>query len=485
MSARSVRFNTVASALGFLITGVGASAFELLLANSVDREVYGTFTYLINYAVLFVAISDLGLEGYYEFKSSKEIERLNYYFVQSILMKLGFIIVTLPFFCFIYFLLYDDGWSILLICIVYAIARALFTHGNVVFLPAERTDLWSVQRGCFEVTRLVILAAVVWGLAQTDILSLLMIAAASAVIATGVAAKLITKVVHVSSVAFRDAFADLAPLRELRAMLPFSLFQVAYLAYVRLNVLMLSVYASATDVADFWVCFLFLEFLLIGAKALTQATAPRLSKKYHREGKDEFEKLFRSAMEVALFGAALILVIGWLYGSDVLILAFGDDYANATDLWSIMCILAVLRVIQQQYAGVLNYLGHAKAYTKQIIVIYGLQGVANFFLLDAYGVVGVALGMTVAGAFLVIANAVTVSRAVGVRPLPVGIALRLLAISTIIISGMTVLDGTHFIIGGMVASMAFIGLTYATGCFPLVIWAALQAALARVIGARR
>jgi O-antigen/teichoic acid export membrane protein len=392
---------------------LGGFLFNLLLARALQKEEFAVFTYFITLALTFVPFLDSGLVGFYTVRTSRERDKVDFFFARSLLIKLGFSVVVLPSFLFVYYLLEGALNTTAIWLIVFLVFQSLLTGTDIVFIGIERNRDWALRRAVYELARISIFACLlyVFQVRQLNVL----LAAATFAVGIGVFAVfwMVQRYATLNLVLIKEAVRGLDLWSELKGIFPYALFQFFFIFYYKINVILLGKCATKSELADYQVCFLTMQVMLFLAKGLTQAVAPRLAQYSHKGEEDRFSALLESSMQLVLFLAILVLVPGMVYGHDFILFVFGLKFVTSKATWNVIIWVTFILFVQNFFAGLLNFLGGEFAYSKQIGVSLVSQGVLNFFLVRHYGAVGVASGMLLAALLLSTLNYYTLRRLLG------------------------------------------------------------------------
>jgi O-antigen/teichoic acid export membrane protein len=180
----------------------------------------------------------------------------------------------------------------------------------------------------------------------------------------------------------------------------------------RLDVLIIGVFLTSTDVAEYGVAARIAALLAFVYAALNNAVTPLLSEHYHAGNPEKMydilRKLSRISLTLNLFGfGVLVLLHQYILG------LFGAQYLSAGDLLLILGFAQAVNIASGPLGSVLMLMNHQRAYlyfnTLFGIVFAGLL----WMVIPLYGVVAAALVTACIGVVMSICLVVLVYRKTG------------------------------------------------------------------------
>ena len=174
----------------------------------------------------------------------------------------------------------------------------------------------------------------------------------------------------------------------LRASMVFLTIDVATIFYFRSDIVLLEYFGnSKTDVGQYSAAYRILEGLILLATPVAQIAFRSLRL---RQNHKEFFKLLSSLMFLMLLVSLVIIIIGVLYGGDIMSIVFGEQYHYAGQLLPLMlfAMLFILpNAILTQGAIALN---KEIFFAKTVILVALLNIVLNILLIPDFGAMGAA-----------------------------------------------------------------------------------------------
>jgi len=115
----------------------------------------------------------------------------------------------------------------------------------------------------------------------------------------------------------------------LRAMIPFTLIGGVNIINQSTDIIMLGFLAPPSEVAVYRVGAVLAGFVSLGLGAVHTVIAPKIAKLYAQNDSEEIRRLGVRSAQFASLAAAIILPIYFVFGKNLIGLAFGPEYADA------------------------------------------------------------------------------------------------------------------------------------------------------------
>ena len=176
--------------------------------------------------------------------------------------------------------------------------------------------------------------------------------------------------------------------KVMKANMAFLTIDVATVLYFRSDIVLLEYFGQQqSDVGQYSAAYRILEGIILLATPVAQISFRKLRLS---ENKQQFFRVFILLIVAMLFSAILIITMGTLWGSDLVIFIFGEEYKRAGALLPLLLIAMIFilpNYILSQGALALNKeVGYAK-----IVVGVALLNIAlNIWLIPDFGAMGAA-----------------------------------------------------------------------------------------------
>ncbi|MCU7932386.1 MAG: oligosaccharide flippase family protein [Candidatus Thiodiazotropha sp. (ex Codakia rugifera)] len=127
------------------------------------------------------------------------------------------------------------------------------------------------------------------------------------------------------------------------------------------------------------------------------------------------EKVLRGTATLLAIPALLASVILITFREELLILLYGDDYIDSAQVFLILTIGQLVNVLTGQSSIVLGLCGHQNA-LMYVSIISGIIGIAlSSILVNSYGIIGIAIGVSIGLALSNIISLYLVHRYIGIK----------------------------------------------------------------------
>ena len=242
--------------------------------------------------------------------------------------------------------------------------------------------------------------------------------------------------------------------------------QGAYTIYGALDTQLIALLLNSTAVGIWSAPQRLLALLAYPAQSVSNAIAPRMSMK--TEGGPD-ARAFNAGLHwlVILYSLVAVGIVTW--AEPIVDLVLGDDFAQSSEVLQFMGPMIFLYGISPLASQTVNYLGEAGRRIPIILASIAVNAVIDLALLPTIGVVGAAIGTTVAYLIYVPAH-LRLCRAafdVPLRPLAITFARCALAAgaaaATLLLIGIHDLGVVQWIGGAVAAPLAFLAVLLLTG----------------------
>ncbi len=186
----------------------------------------------------------------------------------------------------------------------------------------------------------------------------------------------------------------------IKANMAFLTIDVATVLYFRSDIVLLEYFGQQQgDVGQYSAAYRILEGIILLATPVAQITFRKLRL---AENQQQFFRVLFLLIVSMLFAAILIITMGVLWGGDLMVFVFGEEYRKAGDLLPLLLISMVFilpNYILTQGAIALN---KEVGYAKIVVGVALLNIVLNLWLIPEFGAMGAAWATIVAEGVLCI-----------------------------------------------------------------------------------
>jgi len=193
----------------------------------------------------------------------------------------------------------------------------------------------------------------------------------------------------------------------IKANMAFLTIDVATVLYFRSDIVLLEYFGQQQgDVGQYSAAYRILEGIILLATPVAQITFRKLRL---AENQQQFFRVLFLLIVSMLFAAILIITMGVLWGGDLMVFVFGEEYRKAGDLLPLLLISMVFilpNYILTQGAIALN---KEVGYAKIVVGVALLNIVLNLWLIPEFGAMGAAWATIVAEGVLCIGLGVMLS----------------------------------------------------------------------------
>jgi O-antigen/teichoic acid export membrane protein len=259
-----------------------------------------------------------------------------------------------------------------------------------------------------------------------------------------------------------------------------------YTVFSRVDILIIGALLGATAVGVFSAPLLLSVPLRYVGQAVANSVAPRQAGGGSEPGS---VAAFRASLRWLVVYQALLLAPLIVWADPIVDLLFGAEYEESANVLRALAIYIFLAGPSPLISTTVNYLGHAARRIPIVLLALGLNVAVDLALIPAIGVVGAAIGSSVAYALYVPAHLRICRRELGVplRPLVVTLIRALAAAGAMALVlvwvGTESLSFAEWILGGAAGTLAFCAALVLTGEISRhEVRRGLQATRARVVG---
>jgi O-antigen/teichoic acid export membrane protein len=240
------------------------------------------------------------------------------------------------------------------------------------------------------------MAVLFGGLTPTDAMALHAIAAA---LAFGVGASLLRRAIPAEGRAAQPVYETRA---WLRSMLPLSLLSGMMIINNQADIVMLGLFTTNADVGVYRAATQGAMLVVFVLSAVNMVIAPYVSQLYTAGETERLQRLATSSARVILLTAVPVAGTFIVFGEEILVVAFGDEYAPGHRALAILCVGQLVNAGAGSVGLLLNMGGFERDTARGVAVATGSNLMLNLLLIPTMGMIGAAIATAVT---LVIWNA--------------------------------------------------------------------------------
>ena len=174
------------------------------------------------------------------------------------------------------------------------------------------------------------------------------------------------------------------------SVLPLALVTGMQLLNKQIDILMIGVFRTADDVGVYRIVVQGAVLVAFGLHAISLVVTPHFARLFALDDSVRLQRLATASARVMFFLALPVAGIFVVYGSHILSLVFGEEYARG---YNALVILSVGQVGNAAFGAVLqllNMTGNEKATVKTLAWVALLNIVLNLILIPFFGIIGAA-----------------------------------------------------------------------------------------------
>ena len=380
--ARNIAFLIGAQA----ITKGGIVIAILLLTNYLGVDDFGRYNFLLAYAALFIPLCDLGIDVYIVRHLAIHPDERGKVTGTALGIKLGLVLLNISLISVSFY--FVSGVPALFFPIVIAAAvvtvRTIAGTFSGLFRANQHLSLDSISQIAAKLFDIIAILVVLF--LKADLILLLKVLLASAILQSGYSYYLAYRNSYLKSISFE--FRILGQL--LKGALPFALTSISVMIYFQIDAVMLSmlvsehetgIYRSATNIVFGITAF---------SAAVVIALFPMIAKEY-RSNRQTAVRATSNAMFYSLLFVMPIVVFITGLASPVIHFLYRDTFAEASSSLRIL-------VWWLPIASITNILGHvlgAIGFQRKVLLISSINAafnvIVNFYFIPHFGPVGASI----------------------------------------------------------------------------------------------
>jgi O-antigen/teichoic acid export membrane protein len=400
VARKTIFSNIVAMVFSRLIGGISGIILSVLLARELSPEIFGQYALLINLAIMLSVVSDFGISILTTREIAKNRTKLNDYFIAGSVIKIFFTFLSLCILSIYIVLFMNDNTRLMYAAFAafFVMFIVQFNEFIISFYNAFENMNYSSKIYLFSKMALFISGVAVVFLFKDkglDVLFLWQLVAISVVFSFSIYIFL-SKVIFVKLRFDKHIILDI-----LKKSIPFGLFSIGGIVYLKIDNLILASYFGSDEVGYYQAAMqliIVLEVLiLISSKAIYPVIA-----RLHNKSK----KITIKFIENSLFGAILLglpsAVFLSVYSEQFILIMYGEDYAPSGPGLTILAWLVPIRFMAHILGTVLSGTSNQKHRAIATWLAALLNIVLNIILIPRYGFIGAAYSMILTSGFLTV-----------------------------------------------------------------------------------
>jgi O-antigen/teichoic acid export membrane protein len=196
------------------------------------------------------------------------------------------------------------------------------------------------------------------------------------------------------------------------------LLSCSYIILAQTDIFMLGLLSTTQDVGLYAVSLQLSSLLLFFAQAINPVLSSRISAAYTSSRINDALILTQKGINLIFILTIPIAIIFFIFGSDLLVIFFGQSYAGALGVLSILLCAQVIKVISSPTGYLLTMADREKLASFVVAAAAVFNIILNIFLIPRYGSSGAAIATLISAACWNIALITIVWRSHGVVLLP-------------------------------------------------------------------
>lgn len=400
--ARNTAFSFIANASNILLMVL------LLMAGRYLGDVdYGRLTFALAYTTIFGWLSNFGLEELTKRTLAREPELSKRLLGNVVVWKVILGVLAYGAAVLLIQVMKPESPAVRSIVYILGIAAALKSFKTiflVMFQAFERFELAAISQTIHNVLAL---TAGAWVLVTTrDIFGFVivftLVKLVDVIITYLLIHRNITRLVPQFDFRFMKDF-------QIQAM-PFGLFFVTILIYSYIDTIMLSAWRSDAEVGWYNAAYRIYEGIMTIPTILCQALSPHLSRLFVHSREAHLD-LAERAMKYIFIISLPILVCGYIYSDDIILLLFGSEFENAIPAFRILLVGTAFVFANWVFNTIFISIDRQKLLMYASMIGLGINIIVNIFLIPRFGFIGAAISTLVGETVIFVASYILTWRA--------------------------------------------------------------------------
>ena len=368
--------------------------FSIIVGRHFGNEIYGMYSIANTYSQFMIVVIAFGSDFYLTRTISRDPNSAQIYFWNILFIRLiiYFILLVIYFLFFDYLPYESDLLKLLSLFVVYSIIKSINQQILSVYQGVERFDWHSLTTGAS--STLLLLGAAIIVLLDLSIffIGYLYVFAQAIILIVNLFILYFNKIITFNIF----SIISLKKLNEiLIASLPFMLSGVISMVYHRIDIVMLSIMRTNSEIGDYTISYnLYEAFLFLPAAAGT-VFFPRLIK-YFKNNQPELVKKETSLLIYYLLILMLpIAIFTVFFSNNIIYLIYGERFIAGSLSLKILIWGLIIHLFNNILGRVLYGLNQEKYFVKISIYSMLINIAFNILLIPLYGINGAAISTIV------------------------------------------------------------------------------------------
>ena len=187
--------------------------------------------------------------------------------------------------------------------------------------------------------------------------------------------------------------------RWLREATPFILLSGIGLFNLQVDILMLGLFVTAEEVADYQIAIRISGMLLMGPSIIYAVILPQITTMYQRAEYARLQRLLAVCVRAGFACAAVAAAVALLFGEDIIVLLLGRQYAGAYHEMVILSVAMLARATMGPIFLLAQFTHHEKDTLQTQALSVALNISLNLALIPQYGITGAAVATAISWLF--------------------------------------------------------------------------------------
>ena len=185
----------------------------------------------------------------------------------------------------------------------------------------------------------------------------------------------------------------------LRSAFPFALLSWVHLADTRIDILMLGFFQPIEQAGIYRIAVYASVSVLLGLQVVLTVIAPYVAKMYAQKNLRQLQQLVSFCTRVTFACALCLAFILFIFGQDIMVIAFGEEFSTAYVPLAILLVGALVRSAMGPVVLLMNMTGHENYAVRFLLFGMLLNILLNALLIPLWGMVGAALATAISISF--------------------------------------------------------------------------------------
>ena len=371
-----------------------------VLARYLGRTSFGLYAFVLTYVEFFHLLTDLGLQTILVREMARDPDRADELMGSALTLKLiAAVVSTALALLVIRWTGYPAstgvlvGWTALGLFLSFRLSSVRQVFDSIFQVRLEMRTPVALGVGSEVLSAVGLLAAVWWKLDLAAILAVQNLA----YLPGAVGLVRLTK----QKISLRPQWSGKTLWNLLKESYPIGLSNLFTLAYVKLDILMLSAMRGDEAVGIYAAAYKLTGSLTIFPTALLASLFPLMSQ-YARAAPDVLPRLFHRSLNVILMAALPLAVGGTVLAREIIDLVYGDRFAQAALIFRVLSWAVAFSFISYLLTSALNAMDRQRIYLGLTASMTALNVLLNLLWIPRYGFMGAAVATLITEAALML-----------------------------------------------------------------------------------